>query len=57
MAKAQITIPLDIPDVRVLQSTLGNMVRSSSRLKVQRKGRLVANADDGSQNCMDAMSG
>ena len=56
MSKAQITMPLDIPDVGVLQIVLGERGELSSPSKVRKKEHVAANAGNGSRNCMGRMA-
>jgi hypothetical protein len=52
MAKAEITIPLDIPDVRVLQTSLND--RGEIIITIERN---VASVENGSRNYTDEMNG
>jgi len=57
MAKAQITVPLDIPDVRVLQTSVSERGEIIITLESTRQERNVVNVENGSRNYTDEMNG
>jgi hypothetical protein len=57
MSKADITIPLGIPDVRVLQTTLNERGKLLLQLKAQKAEHDAANVGNGSQSYTEEMNG